>query len=119
MKTIPSGLQGSPRIVITGIGVVSPIGLCVDSFWAGLTGSTETSVDSTDFQPGEARFKGHIDDFGELPKPLKKSIRKALKLMNRETQMGVAAGQQALSDSGLIGEYESDRIGVCFGRQKR
>lgn len=61
-------------------------------------------------------FRGQIDDFGPLEPELKKTIRKALKVMNRETQLAVAAAQQALRESGLPhAAYEPDRIGVCFG----
>jgi 3-oxoacyl-[acyl-carrier-protein] synthase II len=51
---------------------------------------------------GEATsFTGSIGDYGELESGVKKSIRKALKLMCRETQMAVAAAQLALADAGL------------------
>ena len=50
----------------------------------------------------EARgFTGDIDDFGPLEKEQKKAIRKGLKVMCRESQMGVAAAQRALADAGL------------------
>ena len=97
------------RVVITGLGVISPIGCDIESFWNGLTVAQSGAT-----CPATA-FDGNIDAFGELPKPTKKAIRKALKLMNRETQMGVAAGQQAITSSGLREHYEADRIGVCFG----
>ena len=49
----------------------------------------------------EARqFTGEIDDFGPLEKEQKKAIRKGLKVMCRECQMGVAAAQLALADAG-------------------
>ena len=50
----------------------------------------------------EAReFTGDIDDFGPLDKDQKRSIRKGIKVMCREIQMGVAAAQRALADAGL------------------
>lgn len=97
------------RVVITGLGVISPIGSDLESFWRGLIDSQSETTS------GAAAFDGNIDAFGELPKPTRKAIRKALKLMNRETQMGVAAGQQAITNSGLREHYDADRIGVCFG----
>ena len=48
-------------------------------------------------------FTGHIDDFGPLEGELKKAIRKGLKVMCRESQMGVAAAQRALEDAGPRG----------------
>ena len=66
---------------------------------------------------GEASgFCGSIDDFGPLERDVKRAIRKALKLMNRETQMAVSAGQQALADSRLLAStVDREQIGVCFG----
>ncbi len=112
------------RIVITGLGVVSPLGRTVDDYWQELTGE-ERSVDTrTDLTEGSAErpagaadFDGKIESFGVLPDQTRKTIRKALKLMNRETQMGVAAGQQALADSTIREHYEAERIGVCFGAE--
>jgi 3-oxoacyl-[acyl-carrier-protein] synthase II len=113
---------GRKRIVITGVGVVSSAGRTVDEFWQSLTNTgsdRESTLEDNQLDKatvaGEAKFTGHIDEFGDLPKNKRKSIRKALKLMNRETQMGVAAGQQALADSGVLERYDPERFGVCFG----
>ncbi len=106
------------RIVITGLGVVCSAGRTVDQFWKTLAQSpvTSASEDSAPAAtPGVADFSGSIKDFGDLPAADRRFIRKALKLMNRETQMGVAAGQQALSDSGALKQYDPERFGVCFG----
>jgi 3-oxoacyl-[acyl-carrier-protein] synthase II len=65
----------------------------------------------------EAReFTGHIDDFGALEGDQKKSIRKGLKVMCREAQMGVAAAQRALADAGFsMGKHDPERSGVVYG----
>jgi 3-oxoacyl-[acyl-carrier-protein] synthase II len=65
----------------------------------------------------EAReFTGDIEDFGPLDKDQKRSIRKGIKVMCREIQMGVAAAQRALADAGLTpGSFDVDRTGVVFG----
>ncbi len=117
-----SAYQQQRRIVVTGLGVISPLGNSIDEFWQALIdGRSGVSLNETPGEPpfcvGAAReFQGRIDDFGPLEKDLKKSIRKALKLMNRETQMGVAAAQQAITESGVLGVgYDPERIGVCFG----
>jgi 3-oxoacyl-[acyl-carrier-protein] synthase II len=61
-------------------------------------------------------FTGNVDDFGPLEKAQQKAIRKGIKLMCRETQMGVAAAQRALADSGLdASARDPARIGVVFG----
>lgn len=112
------------RVVITGVGVVSRAGRTVDQFWRTLTDTRQDSTSlsisdnldgATTGTPRPADFAGSIEDFCDLPDAQRKAIRKALKLMNRETQMGVAAGQQALADSGIVGQYDPDRLGICFG----
>ena len=109
------------RVVVTGVGVVSSAGRTVDQFWRTLTDPLHASKSysrgdgATAGTPRPADFSGSIDDFCDLPDAQRKVIRKALKLMNRETQMGVAAGQQALADSGITGQYDPDRLGICFG----
>ncbi len=98
------------RIVVTGIGVISPIGSDLDTFSRNVSAPTGPAHD------GHPDFSGQIGDFGPLAKTTQRLIRKSLKLMNRETQLGVAAAGHAVRDSGLLDAgYESDRIGVCFG----
>jgi 3-oxoacyl-[acyl-carrier-protein] synthase II len=62
------------------------------------------------------QFTGSIDEFGPLEPAKKKAIRKSLKVMCRESQMAVAAAQQALSAAGLGGgDFDPERAGVVFG----
>jgi len=62
------------------------------------------------------QFTGEIDDFGPLEKEAKKAIRKGLKVMCRECQMGVAVAQLALADAALKpGAADPDRSGISFG----
>ena len=65
----------------------------------------------------EARqFSGEIEDFGPLEKEQKKQIRKALRVMCRECQMGVAVAQLALTDAAIqVGKIDPERIGISFG----
>ena len=113
------------RVVITGMGLISPMGNTIDQFRQAL--ETRTSAVRqlqripTDHLPspigGEAlQFTGQVDDFGELDKQRKRSIKKGLKLMCREIQMGVAAAQRGLADAGLPNETtDPARIGTMFG----
>ena len=111
--------------MITGISVISPLGTELETFWSsistGKSGVRRLQSDGTEDLAlpvgGQAtEFTGHIDNFGELPKDLKRSVRKALKLMCREIQMGVAAAQKALGDANLSqGDYDPDEFGVVFG----
>lgn len=118
-------MRSSRRVVITGLGLVSPLGLTGDSLWEGLVGgkSAVAGLSSpavrylpTSFAAEARQFAGSIDDFGPLEGEKKKSIRKALKVMCRESQMGVAAAQRALSAAGWVdGQFDPDRAGVVFG----
>jgi 3-oxoacyl-[acyl-carrier-protein] synthase II len=117
--------QSSRRVVVTGIGVVSPLGLTLDDLWTGLVEGTSAVVPIESFAAGglplthaaEARgFSGEIADFGALEGECKKAIRKGLKVMCRESQMAVAAAQRALHDGGFApGGHEPERFGCVFG----
>jgi 3-oxoacyl-[acyl-carrier-protein] synthase II len=68
------------------------------------------------FAAEASHFRGNIDDFGPLEPEQKKAIRKALKVMCRESQMGVASAQLALADAGITpGQVDPQRAGVSFG----
>ena len=104
-------MNATRRVVITGIGLISPLGNTIESLWEGLTtgksavGPIKTfPVDylPTKFAAEAQTFTGAIDEFGPLDPEKKKAIRKGLKVMCRESQMGVAAAQLALSDSGVL-----------------
>src|SRR5271157_4613977 len=113
------------RVVITGIGLVSPLGNSKEALWDALREGRSGVGPLTVLSPGavpvcvaaEARqFTGEIEDFGPLDKEQKKQIRKALRVMCRECQMGVAVAQLALTDATIeVGTIDPDRIGVSYG----
>ena len=118
------------RVVITGMGVVCPLGLTLEDLWEGLVegrsgvGPLESfpSAGLPLHHAAEARgFTGDIDNFGPLDGERKKAIRKGLKVMCRESQMAVAAAQRALHHSGLFaadakaGSVQPERCGCVFG----
>ncbi len=113
------------RVVITGLGLISPLGNTTDGFWsalmAGISGvrpwdNLPTALLTMPWAAPAHDFGGEIDDFGPLEKDQKRSIRKGIKVMCREIQMGVAAAQRALADARLKpGLYDPDRSGVVFG----
>lgn len=117
--------NGSRRIVITGLGVVSPLGCSADAvrnrLEQGLSGIGSMEMLPARHLPtkvaAEARdFRGEIADFGPLEKTLSRNIKKNLKVMCREIEMGVAAAQLALTDGGFVPEgHDPDRFGVVFG----
>jgi 3-oxoacyl-[acyl-carrier-protein] synthase II len=105
-----------PRdIVITGAGVVTPIGIGVEAFWRALVAGESgiRPVDRFDASSLRVRFGGQIPDFD--PK-LYVRPRKSLKVMSREIQLGFAAADLAMSDAGVPeGSLEPERFGVVFG----
>lgn len=117
--------QSARRVVITGLGVISPLGNTKNDLWgalaarrSGVVQMPEIPVGATPMSFGApARsFTGAIDDFGQLEAEQKKAIRKALKMMCRESQLGVAAAQRALQDARLKpGALDPERSGVVYG----
>ncbi|MEN6459022.1 MAG: beta-ketoacyl-[acyl-carrier-protein] synthase family protein [Thermoguttaceae bacterium] len=113
------------RTVITGMSVISPLGSTPESLWDGLSngrsgvGPLSLGTDGqlpVPFGAQAQQFTGAIDDFGPLEKDQKKAIRKALKMMCRECQMGVAASLLALNHAGLKpGDADPERSGISFG----
>ena len=108
--------MSSPRdIVITGVGVVSPIGIGADSFWAALAAGESGIRPITLFDASslKVRFGGQIPDFE--PKLFVRP-RKSLKVMSRDIQMGFAAADLAMADATLVaGGVDPERFGVVFG----
>jgi 3-oxoacyl-[acyl-carrier-protein] synthase II len=113
------------RVVITGLGVVCPLGLALEDVWRGLRGGQSAIAPVTSFptaglplhHAAEARcFTGDIAEFGPLDADRKKAIRKGLKVMSRESQMAVAAAQRALHDTGAAATHHPpERFGCVFG----
>src|SRR5471032_3191833 len=103
------------RVVITGLGVVTPLGHQLDVFWNNLV-SGATGIDkisSFDATPFDTQIAGEVKNFDPTPAfPSPKEIRRT----DRYSQFGVYAGWSALKDSGLDLEKENrDEIGVIIG----
>ncbi|WP_105200469.1 MULTISPECIES: beta-ketoacyl-ACP synthase II [unclassified Pseudoalteromonas] len=102
------------RVVVTGLGMLTPLGNDVASTWQGLLNGQSgigaiTHFDTTDFG---TKFAGLIKDFDAEAYMAKKDAKK----MDLFIQYGIAAGIQALDDSGLeVTEANADRIGVAVG----
>lgn len=115
----------SDRVVITGMGVVSPLGCTADELLDGLR-SVRSGIDrltriplgvlAIDHGAEVKSFTGDIEDYGPLDKNLQRTIRKGSKLMCREIEMGVAAAQLAIHDADLtVDARDPDRTGVIYG----
>ncbi len=102
------------RVVVTGVGMLTPLGNDVDTTWsnilAGKSGISDISLfDSTNFN---TKIAGEVKDFNVEDYIPKKEAKK----MDRFIQLGIAAGMQALKDSGLIvDDSNANRIGVAIG----
>ncbi len=102
------------RVVVTGLGLLTPVGNTVEDSWknivAGKSGIAPiTSFDASQFS---TRISGSVKDFDATqylsPKDLKK--------MDTFIHFGIAAGIQALEDSGLeVTDENAERIGVAIG----
>ena len=114
------------RVVITGLGVVCPLGRDLETFWTNLV-EKKSGISALDCLPengidlpfgGQAKcFTGDIENFGPLEKSLQRAIKKNQKVMCREIEMGVAACQMALAHSGLAApeSRKPERTGIVFG----
>ena len=103
------------RVVVTGLGVVTPLGQQMDAFWtnllAGRCGIDKiTAFDASEY---DCRIAGEVKAFDPRPAfPSPKEIRRA----DRFTQFAMMAGHEALLDSGLdLDKSDRDEIGVFIG----
>jgi 3-oxoacyl-[acyl-carrier-protein] synthase II len=102
------------RIVVTGMGMVSPVGLTVKESWANILAGKSgiapiTHFDTTDFT---VRFGGSVHGFDVTNYISPKEARK----MDPFIHYGIAAAKEAIEDSGIeVTEENADRIGVMVG----
>ncbi|GHA60311.1 beta-ketoacyl-ACP synthase II [Photobacterium aphoticum] len=102
------------RVVVTGMGMLSPVGNSVESSWKALLAGTSgiRTIEHFDASAFATRFAGMINDFNCEEYMSKKDARK----MDLFIQYGIAAGIQALKDSGIeITEENASRVGVAIG----
>jgi 3-oxoacyl-[acyl-carrier-protein] synthase II len=102
---------------ITGLGMVTPIGIGLDSFWAGLQAarSPVKRIDRFDPTAFRSQVGAQIDDF----EPTDHMDPKTARQTDRFSQLGLAAGRLAISDAGIdmaaAGAPRPDRFGVYVG----
>ncbi|WP_428945831.1 beta-ketoacyl-ACP synthase II [Pantoea sp. FN060301] len=102
------------RVVVTGLGMLSPVGNTVESTWNALVAGQSgiSPIDYFDTSAYATRFAGLVKDFNCEEFISRKDQRK----MDAFIQYGVVAGIQAMQDSGLvITEENADRIGAAIG----
>ena len=106
--------NASSRVVVTGMGVISPLGLDLATTWEGLiTGKSGIDyITQFDTEGFETTFAGEIKGF----KPTDFIARKEARRMDRFTQLAVVASMQALEQADLeINSGNQDNIGVLVG----
>jgi len=102
------------RVVVTGLGIISPVGLSIAEAWSNVLAGNSgvrpiTAFDVSDFP---VRFGGTIEGFEVTDYISKKDARK----MDTFIHYGVAAGIQAIRDAGLeVNQQNAERIGVSIG----
>lgn len=103
------------RVVITGLGVVSPLGNDIETLWRNLLAGQCGIERITLFDPAafDTQIAGQVKDYDASPAfPSPKEARRS----DRYTQFGVGAGYQALRDSGLdLERVNRDEVGVFIG----
>ncbi|KGK09786.1 3-oxoacyl-ACP synthase [Vibrio cidicii] len=102
------------RVVVTGMGMLSPVGNTVADSWKALLEGKSgiVNIDHFDTTNFSTRFAGLVKDFNCEEYMSKKDARK----MDLFIQYGIAAGIQALDDSGLdVNEQNAHRVGVAIG----
>jgi 3-oxoacyl-[acyl-carrier-protein] synthase II len=106
------------QVVITGIGVVSPIGVGVEAFTASLMAAQSgiTPVELLPFTPFPAHAAGEVKNFAAAKYAKTKEQKKGIKVMCREIQLGVVSATLALDHAGIAdGQINPERLGVDFG----
>lgn len=102
------------RVVITGMGIISPVGLTLDENWSNITNGVSGigRIDRFDPEGYPCQIAGQVDGFD----PANYMPPKEAKKMDRFIQLGMAASLDAFRDSGLeVTEANAERIGVYVG----
>src|SRR5262249_27069918 len=102
------------RVVITGIGPVTPIGIGVEPFWQGLRSARSVVRSLTRFDPSP--FRSHVAAEVDGFDPTVYMDPKRAKRLDRCSQFTLAAARLALSDAGIdLAAEDRDRIGAMMG----
>lgn len=109
-------MQNGRRVVVTGMGALTPLGLTVDAFWEAMMNAESGAAPITyfDTEQFETKFACELKGFEATDYIDRKLARR----LDRFAQYAVVVADQAVRDAGLDGELsqdEKDRIGVIFG----
>jgi 3-oxoacyl-[acyl-carrier-protein] synthase II len=109
-------MQNGRRVVITGLGALTPIGLSTDNFWDGMMRGESGAAPITYFDPDafDTKFACELKGFDATNHLDKKMARR----LDRFSQYAMVVAEEAVNDAGLGGDLPQemkDRIGVIFG----
>ena len=107
-------IMSEQRVVVTGLGAVTPVGIGVEAFWQGLQAGKNGIARVTHFDPTgfRSQLAAEVKDFDPQEWIDKKSIER----MDRFTQFAVAAAAMAMKDAGLDNYgFDKCRAGVIIG----
>lgn len=101
------------RVVVTGLGAITPIGNDVETFWKSLVGGKcgvdfITRFDTTNYK---VKIAAEVKDFDPLKYIPKNEVRKT----DLFCQYAMAAAEQAVQDSGIVGAVDPEKLGVYVG----
>ena len=101
------------RVVVTGIGAVTPVGNNVPDFWESLKNGKNGIGPITRYDASESKYKlaAEVKDFD----PTTYMEKMAAKKVDRFTQFAMCAAGEAMADSGLEGNIEKEELAVYFG----
>lgn len=108
-------LNHQRRVVVTGMGAITPIGHSAPALWEAMLGGESGAEVISKFDPSEfdTKFACEVRDFD----PLEHFNRKDARKLDRFTQYGTVAAREAVKDSGLLdsADVNLDSVGVTFG----
>ena len=105
-------MQLPRRVVVTGMGLISPLGNSVKESWSNcINGCSGISENILDFEDMPIKVGGRIRDFDPTQYIDSKDIRR----LDTFVQYGVSAGIQAIEDAGLDNNVNKDRVGLNIG----
>ena len=113
-KTSYTDAKGHPRVVITGTGVISPVGKDTNSFWESLVEGRHGIAPLSMFDASVYKVKlaAEVKDFD----PMLYMDRKEARRMDRYCQFAVAAAKEAVDSSGIVfGDMDPFDVGVIIG----
>ncbi|MEE0875294.1 MAG: beta-ketoacyl-ACP synthase II [Ruminococcus sp.] len=101
------------RVVVTGLGAVSPVGNDIPTMWQNMLGGVNgiREIDRFDTSDLKVHIAGLVRDFA----PEQYFEKREAKKLDLYCQYAIAAAQQAVDDSGILGTIDEERLGVYIG----